>query len=127
MEISGVIKSGKGKGAYFTQVEWVVRQCERLLGYRPFPGTLNVYVRDSDLYKLNQFFQETDFDLVPDDPAFCAARVKKVTVNGIASAVVLPSDDVRIHEKRVVEVISSCSLKKSLGLKDGDQVTISGA
>lgn len=122
-----MIKSGKGKGAYFTQVEWVVRQCERLLGYRPFPGTLNVYVRDSDLYKLNQFFQETDFDLVPDDPAFCAARVKKVTVNGIASAVVLPSDDVRIHEKRVVEVISSCSLKKSLGLKDGDQVTISGA
>jgi CTP-dependent riboflavin kinase len=127
MEISGVIESGEGKGAYFTQVEWVVRQCERLLGYRPFPGTLNVYVRDSDLYKLNQFFQETDFDLVPDDPAFCAARVKKVTVNGIASAVVLPSDDVRIHENRVVEVISSCSLKKSLGLEDGDQVTISGA
>ncbi len=127
MEISGVIKSGEGKGAYFTQVEWVVRECERLLGYSPFPGTLNVYVRDSDLDKLNQFFQETDFDLVPDDQAFCAARVKKVTVNGIASAVVLPSDEVRIHENRVVEVISSCSLKKSLGLKDGDQVTISGA
>ena len=126
MEICGVIKSGEGKGAYFTQVEWVVRQCERLLGYKPFPGTLNVYVRDSDLDKLNQFFQETDFDLVPDDPAFCAARVKKVTVNGIASAVVLPSDDVRIHENRVVEVISSCSLKNSLGLEDGDQVTISG-
>ncbi|HKI48561.1 MAG TPA: DUF120 domain-containing protein, partial [Desulfobacteria bacterium] len=76
MEISGVIQRGAGKGAYFTQVDWVVKQCEKKLGMTPFPGTLNVRVNDDDFPKLDQFFLKTDFELIPDDPSFCAARLK---------------------------------------------------
>jgi CTP-dependent riboflavin kinase len=124
MKITGTIKSGVGKGAFFTQVDWVVRQCEELLGYKPFPGTLNVHVRDEDLDMLEEFFASHDCALVPDDPKFCAANVKKVKINGITAAVVLPSEDVRVHENRVIELIASCSLKEELGLGDGDAVTI---
>jgi riboflavin kinase len=126
MEISGKIQSGVGKGAFFTQVDWVVKQCEEMLGYKPFPGTLNVHVCDDDLDKLEKFFESTDCILLPDDPKFCAANVKKVKVHDIPAAVVLPSEDVRVHENRVIEVIASCSLKDALGLDDGDLVTISG-
>ena len=122
MQISGVIQSGAGKGAFFTQVDWVVEQCKHMLGYSPFPGTLNVRVDDKDMAMLNRMLETPDFELVPDDPAFCAAQVKKIELNGIPSAVVLPSEDVRIHEKCILEVISSCSLKKTLGLSDGDTV-----
>ena len=124
MEISGIIQSGAGKGAYFTQLEWVVKQCKRILGYQPFPGTLNVRVVDEDLPGLSRFLQDADLELIPDDPSFCAARVKKVMVNQIPAALVLPGKDVRIHENRVIELIASCNLKNSLGLKDGDRVTV---
>ena len=49
MEISGIIQNGAGKGAYFTRLDWVVKQCKEILGYEPFPGTLNVCVEDEDL------------------------------------------------------------------------------
>lgn len=125
LEIAGVIQSGAGQGAYFMSVDWVVAQCRDNLGYSPFPGTLNVTVSDLDLKKLESLYQETDFELVPDDPNFCAAGVVKIMLNGIAGAIVLPSEDVRIHENRVVEILSHCNLKKTLGVADGDTVIIS--
>ncbi len=124
MEISGVIQSGAGKGAYFTQVEWVVLQCKKMLGYRPFPGTLNVRIDHTDVDKLDLLFSAVDFELVPDDPVYCAAQVKKIALNGIDAAVVKPGESVRIHENHVLEVISSFNLKQALGLKDGDTVRL---
>ena len=91
----------------------------------PFPGTLNVRIDDKTVQMLGEFLRAADVELVPDDPSFCAARVKKVTVNGVAAAVVLPSEDVRINDNRTLELIAGGGLKKHLGLDDGDAVTIS--
>jgi riboflavin kinase len=125
--IRGIIQSGAGKGSYFTQVDWVVEQCNRMLGYKPFPGTLNVQVAGEDLKHLDSFLRESDFELVPDDPAFCSARVKRVMVNNIPGALILPAEDVRIHEKGVIEIIAACNLKETLGIGDGDFVTVAAA
>ena len=122
--LTGTIESGAGKGATFTRLDWVVAQCRRMLGYEPFPGTLNVRVNDEDLDSLEDFLRNPDFELVPDDPAFCSARLKRVTVNGIPGALVLLSEDVRIHEKRVLEILAACSLKQTLGVENGDCVKI---
>ena len=125
MKICGVVQSGVGKGAFFTQVDWVVRQCRDLLGFEPFPGTLNVQVCEEDLARVDPFLSATDGELVPDDPKFCTARIKKVLVNDVAAAVVLPCEDVRVHESRVVEIIAPQNLKVLLGIDDGDKVTLS--
>jgi len=122
--ISGIVQSGVGKGCFFTSVDWVVRQCKDKLGYTPFPGTLNVRVCDEDLPRLNQFLEKTDAAFVPSDASFCSAPVKKIKVDGISAAIVLPSEDVRVHDHCILEIISSCSFKQSLGLKDGDQVEL---
>ena len=124
MKLTGTIQSGAGKGAYFMQVDWVVRQCEAKLGFTPFPGTLNVNIRNADLPKLGQLMETADVAFVPDDPGFCAARVQPVTVQGIPAGVVLPSDDVRIHENRIIEIIASCNLKEVLALADGDSIRV---
>jgi riboflavin kinase, archaea type len=126
MELSGVIESGAGKGAYFTQVDWVVKQCENKLHMTPFPGTLNVRIDDETVPQLREFLRLADVELVTDDPSFCAARVKKVMVSGIAAAVMLPSEDVRIHDNRTIELIAACNLKGRLGVRDGDTITIFG-
>ncbi len=125
MEISGTIESGAGKGAYFTQVDWVVQQCREKLDLTPYPGTLNVRIEEETVQGLTEFLRMGDAELIPEDPSFCAARVKKVTVNGIPAAVVLPEEEARIHDKRTIELIAACCLKKRLGLRDGDGVVIS--
>jgi len=125
--MDGVIQSGAGKGAWFTRLDWVVEQCRRRLGFEPFPGTLNVRLVGGDSKHVDAFLARWDAEIVPNDPSFCSARVKRVTVNGIAAAVVLPAEDVRIHEKRVIEILAPCSLKEALGLSDGDVVTVTAA
>lgn len=124
MEISGVIQTGVGKGTFFTQLDWVVDQFEKAMGFKPFPGTLNVCIFKGDVSKLGSFFSEKDGELVPDNPEFCSAWLKKVWVNGIPGAAVFPSDDVRVHEKAIIEIMAGCHLKETLGLADGDQVRI---
>ena len=125
MQITGIIESGAGKGAYFTQVEWVVQQCAEKLGFIPFPGTLNVTIQDQDIPDVQRMLAAAEISLVPSDPAFCAARVQPVTVRGIPSALVLPSEDVRIHENTTIEIISPCNLKRIFGLRDGDPIVVS--
>ena len=124
MKITGEIQRGVGKGVFFTQLAWVVEQFEMVLGFKPFPGTLNVRVCDRDFTKLEAFFSKKDGQLVPDNPEFCSAWLKRVWVNGIPGAAVFPSEDVRIHEKAVIEIMSGCHLKETFQLVDGDMVTI---
>ena len=125
MEISGTVLSGAGKGAFFTQIDWVVEQCRKNLGYKPFPGTLNVRINDRDLARLSRLLEPSDFVLIPDDPTFCSAGVKRIMLNDTPAAVVIPGKEVRIHEDRILEVIASCSLKQKLNLTDGDIVCLS--
>jgi len=41
-----------------------------------------------------------------------------------AAAIVFPAEDVRVHPKNIVEIISAEMLKDALNLKDGDWVTL---
>jgi len=124
MELTGVIVEGKGKGAFFTSLDWVVEQFQSKMGFRPFPGTLNVRVLDEDLPKLEKFIATKDFELIPRDQDFCSAWLKRVRINGIPAAAVFPSEDVRVHGKEVIEIISEVNIKASLNLANGDQVII---
>ena len=124
MKLIGYIQSGIGKGSFFTGLDWVVEQFREAMGFEPYPGTLNVRIREEDLPFIDPFFSEKDFDLIPDDPQFCSASLKKVKVNGIPAAAVFPSEDVLIHGKSIIEIIANCHLKETLHLDDGDQVTI---
>ncbi|MEW5725918.1 MAG: DUF120 domain-containing protein, partial [Thermodesulfobacteriota bacterium] len=105
-------------------LDWVVDQFERAMGFKPFPGTLNVRVLEPDLPALKVFFAEKDFELVPENPAFCTAWLKKVRVNGAPAAAVFPSEDVKAHGGEIIELISGKHFKDTQGWKDGDRVTI---
>ncbi len=124
MRIRGTIETGAGRGAFFTGLDWVVDQFRRHMGFAPFPGTLNVRVIDEDADKLKSLFSRMDFEIVPENPDFCTAGFKRIGVQGLPAAAVFPSEDVRIHDRNVIEIIAGCHIKDALGLKDGDTVVL---
>jgi riboflavin kinase, archaea type len=124
MKLRGVVERGAGQGAFFTSLEWFRDQFYSAMGFRPFPGTLNVRICDDDLTQLDSFLAKKDYDIIPPDPQFCSGSLKKISIEGIPAAAVFPGDDVRIHPRELLEIVSDRHLKTALQLKDGDRVTI---
>ena len=122
--ISGKIVSGAGEGAYFTQIGWVQQQCDEKLGFKPYPGTLNLEISEEFLAAIELLDQKTGIELISPDPQFCNAMVFQVSLQDIIGAVILPEEKVRVHPKNIIEIIAPLNVKASLNVKDGDFVTV---
>lgn len=120
------VVSGVQKASFFTQLDWVQEQCERKLGFRPYPGTLNLRmdVLDEDRSTLKELRNEDGIQLVPPDSKFCAANVLPVYVGGVKGAIVIPAEEVDVHDKDIIEVLAPLRLRDALSVKDGDLVTL---
>ena len=94
------------------------------LGFKPFPGTLNLEIEVADIPVVDAVHLEEGFELVPPDSNFCAGYAYPVTISGIPGAIIAPAEDVRTHAKNIIEIISGVSLKDSLNVKDGDFLTL---
>lgn len=124
IRIKGRVVSGARRAAGFTQLDWVQDQCWEKLGFRPFPGTLNVEVVAEDLSAVEALEMRESEALIPPDPAFCEAKVFPLSMGAVSGVLILPAKDARIHEQRVVEIMAPVNLRETLELKDGDPVTI---
>lgn len=124
VRITGRVMSGARRAAGFTQLDWVQEQCRLKLGFRPFPGTLNVEVAAEDLAAVEALEMRECAVLLPPDPAFCEAKLFPLSVADVPGVLILPAKDVRIHDQRVIEVMAPVNLREALALKDGDPVTI---
>ncbi|MGD8290629.1 MAG: CTP-dependent riboflavin kinase [Desulfobacterales bacterium] len=123
-KISGKIIRGAKQGAYFTQLDWVQKQCQQKLGFRPYPGTLNLEIATENIAKLDTVMARDGIELVSPDSNFCSGLVIPVTIEGIAGAIVAPATDVRVHAKNIIEIISPLGLKDGLEVADGDRVSL---
>ena len=124
LKITGKIVGGAKQGAFFTQLDWVKEQCLDKLGFAPWPGTLNLEISKDHVAVIKELKVTRGLELVSPDSNFCSGHVFPVSIEGLPAAVVIPSEDVRVHPKNIVEIISPRMLKESLGLKDGDCVTL---
>ena len=124
LEIPGKIVSGAKQGAFFIQLGWVQEQCLEKLGFAPWPGTLNLEILMDHVALIEEFKVKKGLELVSPDANFCSGHVFPVSIEGVPAAVVLPAEDVRVHEKNIIEIIAPQFLKETLGVKDGDQVTL---
>jgi CTP-dependent riboflavin kinase len=124
LKITGKIVRGAKQGAFFTQLDWVREQCLEKLGFAPWPGTLNLEIPKDSLSIIEKLEPKEGIELVPPDSNYCSGRVFPVSIDGIPGAIVLPAEDVRVHAKNVIEIISPKMLKETLGVEDGDWVTL---
>ena len=122
--IEGRLKIGLGEGAYYVSQKGYSKQFKKLIGFTPFPGTLNLIV---DEEKLSFFL----LDLKPlKIRGFKTAKRSfgKITAYPIAieknleGAVLFPERS--SHPPTEVEVISPHFLRKKLKLKEGDWVRV---
>ena len=122
--LTGKIVSGIKQGVFFTQLDWVQEQCLEKLGFKPYPGTLNLEIAHENMAIIEALKPQEGVELVPPDSNFCSGFVFPITVEGIPGAIVAPAEDVRVHGKNIIEIISHLGLKDALGVKDGDFVSL---
>lgn len=124
IKISGVVVPGLGEGSYYVQLPFYSRQLEKLLGEKPFPGTLNVKLNGSSaeiVSALKEMPSQIVKGLKTKVRTFGDVKYFPALIGQEKAAVILP---VRSHHSGVVEIISPKNLRKCLGLRDGDPVDI---
>ena len=123
MIIRGVVFSGMGEGRYYVSLEGYKKQFEELLGFTPYPGTLNVKIPREEMFFRNRL-EELEGILIKGfstpDRTFGDVKAFRCNVKGIGCAIVIPK---RTHyPKDVLEIIAPVKLRDVLNLKDGDWV-----
>jgi len=129
IDFEGIVVSGMGEGAYYMALEGYRKQFKEKLGFEPYPGTLNVKLVDQifmnarrDIGKypsvfINGFSDDTrTYGWVK-----CyKAEINKGAINN-AAALVLE----RTHyDDSMLELIAPISLKESIGIQNGDKVSV---
>lgn len=123
----GRILTGLGEGAYYIQLEGYRKQFRRLLGYTPYPGTLNIQlltetdVNEFQLLKATLGIEIHGF--LTGDRSFGPVTCYPATVNGEQTAAVLLIERTH-HQSNVVEIIAPISLRQNLNVTDGDIITV---
>jgi riboflavin kinase len=127
--IRGKVVSGLGEGGYYISREGYRRQFQALLGFDPYPGTLNVEVEPADREKLPELrevpgIQVNEFE--DEGRTFGGVKCFKAEIQlaGHGSrpcAAILP---VRSHYATVLELIAPLRLRDALGLVDGSEITV---
>jgi riboflavin kinase len=125
VRLRGFVTSGLGEGAYYMSLEGYRRSIERLLGFTPYPGTLNVRL-DPQSAALRRYLDVLPGVTIPgfSDGARTYGSVKafSATIENVSCAVILPERT--HHPPDIVEVIAPVRLRDALGLRDGDIVEI---
>lgn len=125
VRLVGTVVSGLGEGGFYMSLEGYVKQFIEKLGFKPYPGTLNIALKPEYVkYRLY-------LDMLPGiyiqgfsngSRTYGSVKCFKATVNGVPSAVLLIERT--HHGPNIIEVISQYKLRDVLGLKDGDEVEI---
>lgn len=126
LRLEGRVFTGLGEGAYYVQIPHYLMEFERKLGFKPYPGTLNLQLfRRDDLLK--RMILEKAADIVikgfrDGRRAYGGARCIRAELNGEDVALIFIE---RTHySKDVLEVISPICLREKLKLSDGDKVVV---
>ncbi|NWF96103.1 MAG: CTP-dependent riboflavin kinase [Candidatus Thorarchaeota archaeon] len=124
--IEGTVVTGLGEGAYYVEV--YAERFREKLGFAPFPGTLNVKVRNDESLKAVTMMKHTPPLVVRgfmhDGRTFGDVICYRVRINGSTDGAVVIAQRTH-HSPEILEVISPVNLRKSLGLNEHSEVTLS--
>lgn len=123
----GTVFTGINEGGYYVSLKGYTANFLKSLGFAPFPGTLNLRLASEDMIE-----QRRRLDLMRgiEIPGFSDRKrsygpVKcfRARVQGKHPGAVLAIE--RTHyDSTVLEIISPVNLRRSLGLRDGDECSV---
>lgn len=121
IEIEGTLCEGQGQAASFTQLDWVRRQFREKIGFDPYPGTLNVRVRNREA--LAAWQTQPGIMLAPESADYCAAKCFRARIGeSIPAAWIIPL--VPNYPDDLVELMAPVPVRQVLRLQNGDRVTV---
>lgn len=127
VEFKGVIVSGMGEGAYYMSMKGYAKQFKSKLGYIPFPGTLNVKLRDKEFVEakrsLDAYPAVTVNGFSDGKRSYGWVKCYPARVNNSVDAALILLERTH-HDDSVIELISKENIKKSAKLSTGSQITI---
>ena len=125
VRLVGTVTSGLGEGGFYMSLEGYAKQFIEKLGFKPYPGTLNVRLRPEYVkYRLY-------LDALPGIyiegfsnglRTYGGVKCFKASVHGLPAAVLIIERT--HHGPDTIEVISPYKLRDALNIKDGDEVEI---
>jgi CTP-dependent riboflavin kinase len=128
--VNGVVFSDLGQASSFMALDWVQHALQRILGFTPFPATLNLRPDSEDIQTWRRVRSGDGIPLPPVTGGFCAARLFPVTIQVPANrtsastpgAVLLP--EVGDYPEDKIEIVAAVRLKDTLGIGDGDRLRL---
>lgn len=122
--VHGRVATGLGEGRYYISRDGYRKAFGKLLGFDPFPGTLNVEVDPLDREKVAELKDHAGMlieEFQSEGRTFGAVKCFRAEILGIEAAIIFP---LRSHHTHTLEVISPIHLRERLKLDDGANVTV---
>jgi riboflavin kinase len=127
LSLGGKAFSGIGKGRYYVGHPEYQKRFESLLGYAPYPGTLNVKMDDKvmveELKTLRSLRGKRVESFTQGEESFSALTCFDGHLDG--ERITLLLIEVTHYNESVAELISPVYLRGRFGIKDGDRVSFS--
>jgi len=123
----GKVFTGLGEGGYYVSLHGYAKQFLGKLGFEPFPGTLNLRLSSPvqmEQRRQLQFLKGIEIQGFEDGSrTYGPVTCFRAKLEGKHPAAVLGIE--RTHyDDSVIEVISPTNLRKTFGLKDGDDCSV---
>lgn len=125
IELTGKVAAGDGEGAYYMKQPFYKEGFEELLGFTPFPGTLNLELSGTDLETMRGLRGREGLEIPKvktPERTFGGVTGFPAEVEGHEAGVIFPH---RTRHDDVLEVIAPRKLREELDLDDGDRLTVS--
>jgi len=121
--VRGRILSGLGEGRKFVSLPWFRIKVKELLGFEPYPGTLNLLLSNDASEMLERLLNvNIGYEIRPDGEYFPGRIYRAIVKPDIPGAIVRPY--VPNYSKNILEVIAPIYLRGTLNLNDGDEVEV---
>ena len=122
--LQGKLFGRQGGGAKFLSIPWVQKQIIEKLEFKPFPGTLNLHLTQESTETKREIIKTGKAIIIVPVKGFCCGLCYKARImDKMDGAVIIPQ--VPDYPEDVLEVIASVSLRKTLKLREGDEVRLS--
>jgi len=125
IELEGTIVSGIGEGQYYISIDGYAKQFKEKLGFVPYPGTLNVKIKEHCL-ALRKRMEEMPYIKIDGfsdgQRTYGASDCYPISIKGVCGYIIVPE---RTHyQQDLLEIIAPVKMRTELKLKDGDAVSV---
>ncbi|MAG91484.1 hypothetical protein CMO83_02310 [Candidatus Woesearchaeota archaeon] len=121
LTLNGTIVRGLGEGTFFMSMQHYQKEIKKKLGFRAYPGTLNLKVTKKQSSSLKSIASIKINGYKSNNKTLGGARCYKAKVNNINGSIIVPE---LTKHKNIIEFIAPIHLKSKLNMRNGDKIRV---